>query len=194
MIDELLMDFHDTKEPEIEEWEERPIINEQDEDMAKKMAFQIIIRNDLGRFGIEEGYEIRKNIRKQEIKKKQIYDNIDETVEKAQAQMVLKKYWRATMDRFRVQQMREQELLFLGIKVDENALEAIEDDENDIFKFIQNRYVDEREPKTQREKMLYKRKQLKIEQQVNDREFKEALDDLKNHVRENEGQHRARSP
>jgi IQ and AAA domain-containing protein len=32
LIDELLLEYHDTKEPEVEQWEDRPLINEIDED------------------------------------------------------------------------------------------------------------------------------------------------------------------
>ena len=49
------------------------------------------------------------------------------------------------MARIRVQKMRKQELLFLGIKRDEGCQNV--EDQDDIFKFLQKRHIDENEPK-----------------------------------------------
>ena len=44
MIDDLMMEYHDTKEPEQEEWEENQMMGQQLE-----LAREIILRNERGR-------------------------------------------------------------------------------------------------------------------------------------------------
>lgn len=139
MIDELLMEHHDTKEPQVEQWEELPLIKELDEDSQKKAALSIFFRNELGRQGIEDGKDLKK------LKQKVPQESDDNDLESKRARLIIKKYWRGAIDRFQMQLEREKELLFLGIKIDEGQMDRIEDNENDIFQFIQKRSLPEGE-------------------------------------------------
>jgi hypothetical protein len=81
---------------------------------------------------------------------KRLQENADEETEKDDAIRVIKKYWRATMERIKVQEMREEELIFLGMKREEGTLTADPlISKQDIFDHICERHADADEPRSE---------------------------------------------
>ena len=94
LIDELLMEYHDTKEPEVEEFEDRFML-QQDIDVA----LQILARNERGRQGIERALKAKSDKREEDLKAERLErlklqnDGADEQNEETDA-IIIKKYWR----------------------------------------------------------------------------------------------------
>eukprot|EP00825_Cyclidium_porcatum_P036878 TRINITY_DN3980_c0_g1_i10.p1 TRINITY_DN3980_c0_g1~~TRINITY_DN3980_c0_g1_i10.p1 ORF type:complete len:316 (+),score=74.51 TRINITY_DN3980_c0_g1_i10:76-1023(+) len=182
MLDSFLLEFHETKNPEEEVFEEKSLV------MDRQLAIDIIKKNEIGRQGIEKTY-LAKIAKKQEqklLEKKQRIKagEMEDETQKENARLVLQKYCRGFIDRIKVQDMRQKELVFLGLKYESSS---VYNQDNEEMPFINKKKKYDEDPKTISDFMNIQRKKLKLIQEEHLNEYQTALVDLKELVRKNEG-------
>ncbi|KAL4506963.1 hypothetical protein ABPG72_001384 [Tetrahymena utriculariae] len=166
ILDALLLEYTDTNEPQEEQYEDS---NTLQADMDT--AIRIIQRYERGRQGIERA-NLAKILKKEEEKKlerqKKLAEGteIGEETEKDDAALVIKKYWRGYKSRRIVQDIREEELLFLGMK-----------------KLVEDPTL----PESQHKQAQNKRQKMKYIQEEHEQEFNDEIENLKRLVKSNEG-------
>jgi len=149
--------------------EEEEIEDDYLRDIDIDTAIRILQKNERGRQGIDRGYQAIKK-HKNDLKKKErdmkMHDemNMDgEENKRSDAVIVIQKYFRGFTSREQVEKIREDELVFLGMK-------KVSEDPKD--------------PNSQTFKYNATRDHRKALQKEFDEEYKQGLDEIKNGIRE----------
>jgi len=151
--------------------EEEEIEDDYLRDIDLDTAIRILQKNERGRQGIDRGYQAIKK-HKNDLKKKErdakLHDEIDmagDDNKRVDAVVVIQKYFRGFTSREKVEKIREDELIFLGMKkVKENP----------------------KDPNSQVYKYNVTRENRKALQKEFDEEYKQSLDDMKDKIKEYE--------
>jgi hypothetical protein len=160
LLDKLLLDYADTNLPE-----EEVIVYQDPFELTLENAIWTIQKNERGRQGIEVGLDLKQQkraLQKKQLRTKNIAEgiDIDESNETDEAMVVIQKYYRGYKARAIVELIREDEMIFLGMKKERQDETDPESDAYQVNKirernkFIQNEHDTDLKETTLRTKTI----------------------------------------